>query len=175
MARSLFHHKLRNLFFFLIFCLSDEELSNHSIPNQTTTDRYQNLSAQASPLLTPNILGAGLGQIAQPYGAEICSYGPVYHPHNILHNYNSVYGSEKTMRGVNLGRGMYGNYHGFYGNNGNLRAGGMHHQNGYDFNHRWGRNNNNNKKKTLPKINSSAKETLFYLYKQQRELLKTIY
>jgi hypothetical protein len=62
----------------------------------------------------------------------LCNYGPVYHPHNLLHNYNPVYSNEKAMRGANFGRTVYGNYTGFYGNNANFRSPALH-QNGYDF------------------------------------------
>lgn len=84
---------------------------------------------QSSTSLLP--FGAGLGPIGQPYSAELCNYGPVYHPHNILHNYNTVYNSDKNIRGSNFGRHMYGNYASFYGNNPNLRTPSVH-QN-YDF------------------------------------------
>ncbi|KAF7270474.1 hypothetical protein GWI33_016560 [Rhynchophorus ferrugineus] len=99
-------------------------------------NRYQPTNQNsASTLLQSNILGAGLSSITQPYSAEMCNYGPVYHPHNILHNYNSVYSNDKSMRSSNFGRGMYGGYAGFYGNNGNFRSTSLtgSHQNGYDF------------------------------------------
>ncbi|XP_066261433.1 T-box transcription factor TBX10 [Euwallacea similis] len=98
--------------------------------------RYQATNQAPAPaLLQPNILSAGLNTIAQPYSAEICNYGPVYHPHNILHNYNTVYSNDKGMRTPNFGRGMYGGYQGFYANNGNFRSATLTgaHQNGYEF------------------------------------------
>ncbi|XP_063924258.1 T-box transcription factor TBX10-like isoform X2 [Zophobas morio] len=93
----------------------------------------QNRYQQAPPppqtsLLQSNILTT----IGQPYSGELCNYGPVYHPHNLLHNYNPVYSNEKAMRSPNFGRTVYGNYSGFYGNNANFRSPALH-QNGYDF------------------------------------------
>ncbi|CAG9770877.1 unnamed protein product [Ceutorhynchus assimilis] len=99
-------------------------------------NRYQATNQATSPsLLQSNILSAGLNSITQPYSAEICNYGPVYHPHNILHNYNTVYSNDKGMRSPNFARGMYGGYQGFYANNGNFRSATLTgtHQNGYDF------------------------------------------
>lgn len=97
-------------------------------------NRYQNVTTQngGSSLLSTNLLGGSLGPIGQPYSAEICNYGPVYHPHNILHNYNPVYSNDKSMRGGNFTRGVYGNYSGFYGNSSNLRTPSLH-QGSYDF------------------------------------------
>lgn len=96
-------------------------------------NRYQSTpQTAASSLIQSNILTAGLSPIGQPYAADLCNYGPVYHSHNLLHSYNSVYNNEKGMRNPNLGRTMYGNYSGFYGNNGNFRNSGLH-QGGYDF------------------------------------------
>uniref|UniRef100_A0AAR5Q496 T-box domain-containing protein n=1 Tax=Dendroctonus ponderosae TaxID=77166 RepID=A0AAR5Q496_DENPD len=127
----------------------DDEGAEHAAPTQTHQsdalhnphpsmifqNRYQPTNQTASPaLLQSNILSAGLSPIAQPYSAEICNYGPVYHPHNILHNYNAVYTNDKSMRPANFGRGMYGGYQGFY-NNGNFRSATLTsaHQSGYDF------------------------------------------
>lgn len=129
---------------------SDEESSDHNTPSQAHQsdplhnahasmifqNRYQATNQTATPsLLQSNILSAGLNPITQPYSAEICNYGPVYHPHNILHNYNTVYSNDKGMRSPNFGRGMYGGYQGFYTNNGNFRSATLTgaHQNGYDF------------------------------------------
>lgn len=118
----------------LFFLISGETLSSHTAVSQTDMylqNRYQisqNTSPPTSALLPPNILGP----IGQPYSAELCNYGPVYHSHNILHNYNTVYNNDKTMRNGNFGRTVYGNYHGFYGNNSTLRPPPLH-QNGYDF------------------------------------------
>ncbi|XP_050299837.1 T-box transcription factor TBX1-like [Anthonomus grandis grandis] len=121
-------------------CAKEEESLDHppttqtlqadSHPSMIFQNRYQATNQTPSPsLLQTNILGAGLSPITQPYSAEICNYGPVYHPHNILHNYNTVYSNDKGMRsGGSFGRGVYGGYQGFY-NNGNFRA----HQNGYEF------------------------------------------
>lgn len=78
----------------------------------------------ATTLLPTNLLGT----IGQPYSAELCNYGPMYHSHNILHNYNTVYSNDKTMRNGNFGRTVYGNYHGLYGNRPTPL-----HQNAYDF------------------------------------------
>ncbi|KAF2887864.1 hypothetical protein ILUMI_18309, partial [Ignelater luminosus] len=96
------------------------------------TSRYQAITqaTTAAPLLP---FSTGLSPIGQPYSAEICNYGPVYHPHNILHNYNTVYSNDKAMRTGNFGRHVYGNYTSFYSNNPNLRAPTVHHQNNYDF------------------------------------------
>ncbi|ENN72510.1 hypothetical protein YQE_10851, partial [Dendroctonus ponderosae] len=129
--------------------VADDEGAEHAAPTQTHQsdalhnphpsmifqNRYQPTNQTASPaLLQSNILSAGLSPIAQPYSAEICNYGPVYHPHNILHNYNAVYTNDKSMRPANFGRGMYGGYQGFY-NNGNFRSATLTsaHQSGYDF------------------------------------------
>lgn len=105
--------------------------SSHHISSNTPLalqNRYQNVSQNGTSTLLPtNLLGGSLGPIGQPYSAEICNYGPVYHPHNILHNYNPVYSNDKSVRGGNFARGVYGNYSGFYGNNPNLRTG------SYDF------------------------------------------
>ncbi|XP_018568168.1 T-box transcription factor TBX10 [Anoplophora glabripennis] len=104
-----------------------------SHPSAIFQNRYQNTTQSSAPsILQSNLLTAGLSPIGQPYSAEICNYGPVYHSHNLLHNYNPVYSNEKGMRSPNFGRTMYGNYPGFYGNNGNFRSTGLH-QNGYDF------------------------------------------
>ncbi|XP_030747539.1 T-box transcription factor TBX1-like [Sitophilus oryzae] len=128
----------------------EEESNDHHSANQTLQpdsihnnhhsmifqNRYQPTNQNStSSLLQSNILSAGLSPITQPYSAEICNYGPVYHPHNILHNYNTVYTNDKGMRSPNFGRGMYGSYQGFYGNNGNFRSTSLTgtHQNGYDF------------------------------------------
>lgn len=105
--------------------------NQHVISNTPLSlqNRYQNVTQNGtSSLLSSNLLSGSLGPIGQPYSAEICNYGPVYHPHNILHNYNPVYSNDKGVRGGNFGRGVYGNYSGFYGNNPNLR-----HQGTYDF------------------------------------------
>lgn len=100
-------------------------------------NRYQNTSqSAASSIIQSNILTAGLSSIGQPYAADICNYGPVYHSHNLLHSYNSMYNNEKGMRNPNLGRPMYGNYPGFYGNNGNFRSSGLP-ESGYEFTPRW--------------------------------------
>lgn len=120
---------------FFLFVTDDDPSSvlplpptTHLTENQPPLSRYQNVTTQNgnTPLLPSNLLGGSLGPIGQPYSAEICNYGPVYHPHNILHNYNPVYSNDK--RGGNFGRGVYGNYSGFYGNGSNLR-----HQGTYDF------------------------------------------
>ncbi|GJQ80631.1 hypothetical protein Trydic_g9217 [Trypoxylus dichotomus] len=101
--------------------------------NLAVQNRFQGMQQGSSSSLIPsNIIGAGLSPIGQPYSAEICNYGPMYHPHNILHNYNSVYSNDKNMRGNNFGRTMYGSYHGFYGNNTNIRSSTLH-QNSYDY------------------------------------------
>ncbi|XP_018329177.1 T-box transcription factor TBX10 [Agrilus planipennis] len=122
----------------------EEDLTSHiSSTSQDShsviANRFQNVPPQntTTSLLPSNILSAGLSHIGQPYSAEICNYGPIYHPHNILHNYNSVYSNEKSLRSSgNFGRTMYGNYHhGFYGNNASLRAPPVH-QNAYEFNPR---------------------------------------
>ncbi|KAK5638193.1 hypothetical protein RI129_012488 [Pyrocoelia pectoralis] len=90
--------------------------------------RYTQTSA--TPLIP---FSTGLSPIGQPYSAELCNYGPVYHPHNILHNYNTVYSSDKGVRGSNFGRHMYGNYAAtFYGGGPNLRTPAVH-QSNYDF------------------------------------------
>lgn len=105
--------------------------SSHS--SMIFQNRYQSTpQTAASSLIQSNILTAGLSPIGQPYAADICNYGPVYHSHNLLHSYNTVYNNEKGMRNPNLGRTMYGNYPGFYGNNGNFRSSGLH-QTGYEF------------------------------------------
>ncbi|CAH1959307.1 unnamed protein product [Acanthoscelides obtectus] len=101
-------------------------------PSMLFQNRFQTTTQPPSLLHQPNLITAGLGPITQPYSGELCNYGPVYHSHNLLHNYNSVYTNEKGMRNPNFGRPMYGNYTGFYGNNGNFRSAGLH-QNGYDF------------------------------------------
>lgn len=102
-------------------------------PPLTIQNRYQNVTQNGtSSLLSSNLLGGSLGPIGQPYSAEICNYGPMYHPHNILHNYNPVYSNDKGVRGGNFGRGVYGNYSGFYGNSSNLRTSSLH-QGSYDF------------------------------------------
>ncbi|KAK9721314.1 T-box [Popillia japonica] len=101
--------------------------------NLAVQNRFQNMQQGSSSSLIPsNIIGAGLSPIGQPYSAEICNYGPMYHPHNILHNYNPVYSNDKNMRTNNFGRAMYGSYHGFYGNNTNIRSSSLH-QNSYDY------------------------------------------
>lgn len=89
-------------------------------------NRYQN-QTQNSSIFQSNLLSA----IAQPYSGELGHYGPVYHSHNLLH-YNSMYNNDKNLRAGNFGRGMYGNYSGFYGNNGNFRSTPLH-PNTYDF------------------------------------------
>lgn len=108
--------------------------NSHLAENQpplSLQNRYQNVTQNGSASLLPsNLLGGSLGPIGQPYSAEICNYGPVYHPHNILHNYNPVYSNDK--RSGNFGRGVYGNYSGFYGNSSNLRTSSLH-QGSYDF------------------------------------------
>ncbi|KAG5886886.1 hypothetical protein JTB14_024743 [Gonioctena quinquepunctata] len=109
------------------------ESAHSSHPSMIFQNRYQNTTQSTTPsLLQSNLLSTGLGAISQPYSTDICNYGPVYHSHNLLHNYNPVYSNEKGMRGANFGRTMYGNYPGFYGNNGNFRSTGLH-QNGYEF------------------------------------------
>ncbi|KAI4455284.1 t-box protein-related [Holotrichia oblita] len=101
--------------------------------NLAVQNRFQGMQQGSSSSLIPsNIIGAGLSPIGQPYSAEICNYGPMYHPHNILHNYNPVYSNDKNMRTNNFGRAMYGSYHGFYGNNTNIRSSSLH-QNSYDY------------------------------------------
>ncbi|XP_019869247.2 T-box transcription factor TBX1-A [Aethina tumida] len=104
-------------------CTKDEETLDTSHHSDIYANRYQNHQPNAS-LLPSNIVGTGLGPIGQPYSGEICNYGPMYHSHNLLHNYNAVYGGEK-IRSPNFGR-VYGNYPPFYGNNPNFR-------NSYDF------------------------------------------
>lgn len=134
--------KITKLNFVSLLCsFPDEDLSNPLAPamqmSENQHNRYQGISQNNSASLLPsNLLSASLGTIGQPYSADICNYGPVYHPHNLLHNYNSVYSNDKSMRNANFGRTMYGNYSGFYGNNNNLRAASMH-QNAYDFTPRW--------------------------------------
>ncbi|KAI4455280.1 t-box protein-related [Holotrichia oblita] len=101
--------------------------------NLAVQNRFQGMQQGSSSSLIPsNIIGAGLSPIGQPYSAEICNYGPMYHPHNILHNYNPVYSNDKNMRTNNFSRAMYGSYHGFYGNNTNIRSSSLH-QNSYDY------------------------------------------
>lgn len=101
--------------------------------NLAVQNRFQSMQQGASSSLIPsNIIGAGLSPIGQPYSTEICNYGPMYHPHNILHNYNSVYSNDKNIRSNNFGRAMYGGYHGFYGNNTNIRSSSLH-QNSYEY------------------------------------------
>ncbi|CAH1111723.1 unnamed protein product [Psylliodes chrysocephalus] len=113
--------------------LHPSENTRQSHTSMIFQNRYQNTSQASAPsLIQSNLLSAGLSTIGQPYSSDICSYGPVYHSHNILHNYNPVYSNEKGMRAPNFGRTMYGNYPGFYGNNGNFRSASLH-QNGYDF------------------------------------------
>lgn len=123
-----------------LFFFPDDNLPSLSQPNspglpsamQLQNRYHQNVIPQNSSLLAPNLLATGLSAIGQPYSAEICNYGPMYHPHNILHNYNTVYSNDKTIRNGNFNRTMYGNYHGFYSNNTNLRSPGLH-QNSYEF------------------------------------------
>lgn len=135
----------------LIFVSDDESLEHNNTSTQAHhqsdalhnphasmifQNRYQTTNqTTASTLLQSNILSAGLNTIAQPYSAEICNYGPVYHPHNILHNYNTVYSNDKGMRSPNFSRGVYGGYQGFYSNNGSFRSATLTgtHQNSYDF------------------------------------------
>ncbi|CAG9832147.1 unnamed protein product [Diabrotica balteata] len=113
--------------------LHPTENTRQTHPSMIFQNRYQNTTqSTAPPLLQSNILSAGLSAIGQPYSTDICNYGPMYHSHNLLHNYNPVYSNEKAMRAPNFGRTVYGNYSGFYGNNGNFRSAGLH-QNGYDF------------------------------------------
>lgn len=134
------HHMADQILQPFILLVSDEDPSStlplpptthHLSENQHTSlslqNRYQNVTQNGtSSLLSTNLLGP----IGQPYSAEICNYGPVYHPHNILHNYNPVYSNDK--RGGNFTRGVYGNYSGFYGNSSNLRTPSLH-QGSYDF------------------------------------------
>ncbi|KAB0791451.1 hypothetical protein PPYR_03251 [Photinus pyralis] len=103
----------------------DDDLIPQQHPDHV---RYAHQSA-ATPLIP---FAAGLSPIGQPYSAELCNYGPVYHPHNILHGYNTVYSSDKGVRGGNFGRHVYGNYASFYGGGPNLRAPTVH-QTNYDF------------------------------------------
>ncbi|XP_044261317.1 T-box transcription factor TBX1-like isoform X2 [Tribolium madens] len=91
-------------------------------PLYNPQNRYQQQSLLQSNILTT---------IGQPYSGDF-NYGPVYHPHNLLHNYNPVYSNDKAMRGHNFPRTMYSNYSGFYPNAGNYRSPALH-QNGYDF------------------------------------------
>lgn len=107
---------------------SSVNLSAHS--PMIFQNRFQNpsQSSPSAPLLPSNLLNP----IAQPYSADICNYGPVYHSHNILHNYNTVYTNEKNIRSSNFNRAMYSNYGGLYASNSNFRGHGLH-QNGYDF------------------------------------------
>lgn len=112
------------------FSEGEETNSDHLQPTTESTALFSTQNRYQQPqtsLLQSNILST----IGQPYSGELCNYGPVYHPHNILHNYNPVYSNEKTMRSTNFARPVYGNYTGFYGNN-NFRSPTLH-QNGYDF------------------------------------------
>ncbi|XP_017776791.1 PREDICTED: T-box transcription factor TBX1-A [Nicrophorus vespilloides] len=96
---------------------------------QTQQQQQQHPQTQDPNRYAPSLLNP-LGTISQPYSGELCNYGPVYHPHNLLHSYNPVYGNDKTLRMNQFGRSVYSNYpHSFYGGN-NLRGT----QNGYDFN-----------------------------------------
>ncbi|CAH0549290.1 unnamed protein product [Brassicogethes aeneus] len=108
-----------------------QKTPSRSTPNSSTKEDdtssdhgliYQSRCHQNQATLPNN----GLTSISQPYGSELCSYGPVYHPHNFLHNYNPVYSTDKNIRATNFGRSVYGNYPNFY-NNGNFRS------NAYDF------------------------------------------
>lgn len=98
------------------------------------TNRYENQSATNSSILQSNLLSP----IGQPYSAELCNYGPMYHhSHNLLHNYNPVYGKEKNIRqSSGFSRPMYTNYPTLYSTNGNLRNSSSLYQNSYDFSSR---------------------------------------
>ncbi|KAL3270562.1 hypothetical protein HHI36_021099 [Cryptolaemus montrouzieri] len=121
-------------------CLVKEDESQEALQQQENQgnqaglfqNRYPNQSQNStSSLFQTNLLSAGLSAITQPYSSDLGHYGPIYHSHNLLH-YNPVYNNEKSMRGGSFGRGMYGNYGGFYGNNGNFRSTTLH-PNSYDF------------------------------------------
>lgn len=70
-----------------------------------------NARFQPSPP-TLNLLNPALAPIGQPYSADMCSYGPVYHSH-MTHGYNPAYGPDK-IRPTHLTRPMY-QYQSYYG------------------------------------------------------------
>ncbi|CAG9861755.1 unnamed protein product [Phyllotreta striolata] len=100
----------------------------NNIGNKDDDPQEQILEPARQPMIFQNRYQAAAqpgGPSLVPYTSELCSYGPVYHSHNILHNYNPAFGNEKGMRAANFGRAVYGN-------GGNFRASGLH-QNGYEF------------------------------------------
>ncbi|XP_056639946.1 T-box transcription factor TBX1-like [Diorhabda carinulata] len=114
--------------------LQPSDNSRQSHPSMIFQNRYQSTTqSSVQPLIQSNLLTSGLGTIGQPYSTDICNYGPMYHSHNMLHNYNPVYSNENAMRTPKFGRTIYGNFPStsFYGN-GSFRTTGLH-QNGYDF------------------------------------------
>ncbi|GLV36825.1 optomotor-blind-related-gene-1 [Carabus blaptoides fortunei] len=75
--------------------------------------RYQPSPPSNTPL---NLLNPTLNPIAQPYSADLCNYGPMYHSHNILHNYGGhhTYPGDKNIRNSHFPRPIYPQYQGFY-------------------------------------------------------------
>ncbi|XP_044739826.1 T-box transcription factor TBX1-like [Chrysoperla carnea] len=100
--------------------------------SSTVTSMLTESSSLVSPL-TPSVVSSlghhhsspNLLPIGQPYSGELCNYGPIYHPHNILHNYNPAYPNEKSLRAPNsafsrTGPNVYSNspnYQSFYTSN----------------------------------------------------------
>nr|XP_015836207.1 PREDICTED: T-box transcription factor TBX1-A isoform X2 [Tribolium castaneum] len=110
--------------------------TSRSTPTTKDGEEIAAPEPEAAPMYNPqnryHLQSNILTTIGQPYTGSDFNYGPVYHPHNLLHNYNTVYSNDKTMRGHNFPRTMYSNYSGFYPNSGNYRSPALH-QNGYDF------------------------------------------
>lgn len=94
-----------------IYFFFPEEEMTQPLPDiiPSAANRYQS-SPPSLNLLTP-----ALGPIGQPYSADICSYGPVYHTHNLAHAYTPGYGPDKSVRPGPFTRPVYQYHQTYYG------------------------------------------------------------
>lgn len=104
--------------FCCFLCVTEQDAASGPLPD-IIPQRFPPSASAPAPLNLLNPLNSSINTIGQPYGSEICSYGPIYHSHNLLaahsHGYGGhAYPTDKNLRGNHFPRGIYGNYQGFY-------------------------------------------------------------